>query len=910
MEHLPVAVYWAEMLRHWTNRSVFPPLPCQTPCPLCLSGRLDTYQDNTFGGVWHYCPACEFAGDPIHLAASFWNLPHREAVWRLVRERFMDSAAVKSGAVEAYEKHRAKLDKTDAWWQGISQKPFLLESHDLAAFRLDVRIASGENPSLWSQRVGRWIAVSPKDELTDLLKSVRPNARPNPVFVRRQKWKNVWVIPMADLPGRLAGASLVAKDIGEVYCGFGEDESPVGIAAIHGMRSKQLNGDLIVTLRPSVAVRLQLIQMSECSEPLPIVGIWGSAPVNRYLASFSPSRRLVIWAEMPDADFFRHARGLNAHAVVFRRNEEIFNALRRDRPMVWLERVSRQAKPWLEVLAETADRIHPFDLEKILVPLRLTESEYRDLASLCSSSTKSTIQHIRSHAMFDGTVSVNSKEIESFHGCWRIAGTDELISEFQIRIDRIVFYPNDSSVYYQGVVRYRDHDVAFTASRSEIERRPFGWAQELILRQGLGFPNYNPKWQAQALNIARQLSLPEVVRGYERYGWNEEARCFLLPGVQISESGTAEELKVPVLAEQKTKLAKFKLPAPLTESEWEEIEKDKFAAAYFWTATTLVLHNFVARMHNGESKGIAMVGPGSKELQALIERMGCPSLKPAKWSKSAKQECLQLEQTGIPVLVPGGKVVDDPEWWAEPERNCIVADAPALLASVGQTNGNWILVGVLQNSPKLSPALLEIAERIVPTFFQFAVLHRKKSAISHIGTIATWLHQWYKLQRNRLPKYDLVRHVCRYSPAGGLAALTSLLLTSGDLEWARSDFPRKNAKPSIVFFPGSDELWLPIEEIQEILARKKCPALKEDAIVDSMRHIKVFLGEVVYRGRRGFVVPESWWTTYFKRHGKEFNQMDRCHPRPDGLPETSGCSPAPPGWASSESSSISRSRRN
>ncbi len=183
------SVGWLQVLPRLGIKPGTTVLPAVTGCPLCGGGRLYTFQDTLFGGEWHSCRDCDFAGDPVGLAAGVWKVDRPEAVARL-------------GADAALADYLAApvVAGVGAALRAAGQPP------DLArATAVRIGLVAGD----WATRVGRFVSVLPRPAVRAVCHGEEV---PEPGRVHKRSWGDLLAIPFEDVPGRTMTVWATGRD--------------------------------------------------------------------------------------------------------------------------------------------------------------------------------------------------------------------------------------------------------------------------------------------------------------------------------------------------------------------------------------------------------------------------------------------------------------------------------------------------------------------------------------------------------------------------------------------------------------------------------------------------------------------------------------------------------------------------
>lgn len=857
-------------------------------CPLC-SGRLGIYQDTIHQGQWLYCEDCQEGGDPIMFAAKFWEVPVAAAARRLLEEATPeDLERYETMVIQGY----AKLE---AFWAGARQ--YLLASPDLRSLRLNLGISPTLQAESWSSRGGKYLGGCTRREVEALVgyegrRSIfwGHGQTYGPNWVRDDRFiSDMMVVPFYDLPGRISSLLFVTKTgrSGEDYTYYPvlplqERARRRVVPGVFGLdllfRPLDFGGDLaLILLDPLLAVRLLVRHWADESTLLPVAAVWTESPPCPVLAA--TGRKAVVWGHQASLALFRHASALDARiALCSARLEDVHRQVQRRRPREWVERQVASARPWREVLEEHLASLAAADAEALLLQLELPKQRLKEFLEGCRPSVRTSLSDLYEARCTIRQVTINGREITEARGCWWSHNRLTPLSDALVRIEKVVHLANSDKTYCQGAVSYQGREVAFTAEKDVLEKHGWTWLSDFLIHEGLGVLG-GSRWTGAptVFAIATAFHRPEVTRGAERAGWDENVPGFTFPNFIVKVGGEVEAnwapWPKPSASHAPQPALHLEQPHGLSDSDLRLLAQSP-AARLAWALTLTTLHNLLADVWGYAPRGLALCGPAQVAAVRLAEGLGCPRYVIARnthnyWLRRG----LAVDWNhGLPLILDGLASSSEAwmHWLAESQHNHAVL-LPAATARLCTIYGGWLRLEA--ERPLEAPReLVETLGRLLPNYLQDLASRRLQTQSSSLEPLdrvtrdaADWIARLGGDSKtvwagDRMLARDTLRDV-----GEAFADLLCRLLGEARLRFDRAGFVIRGRRaadlpPALVYFEEhGGTVWVPQAGVQGVLRSRRLPPLDITRVSQGLDAAGALVGEKDYSGQPGWLILESWW---------------------------------------------------
>ena len=680
------------------------PVPRQLPyrcgCPLCETGRLRVVDDHVLGGAWTDCPKCRFAGDLVELTAAVLKCDPVGALTALQTAGLLDVELTEE-TVETYlEQHVHYRQRMTIFWERASDCAFRGESSHgmelLDALCLRRRVSRYN----WEETMGRIVGIASPGDAEELFAplSYRPDLRLNSngqrtlrrgggpgsrrIF-RGKGWQDVVVIPYYDLPGRLCGFLFVARNpqttkpeliYRRANYGAGRTPREAGIGWLPTLdepSTSSVSGAILVLPDPITGLILQSGHVRNGAPLMPIViPFFGVETQTRQVPLLTGERRVICIGS--DPRLWRLARHHDGY--IWPEPPENLGSS----PSVTeycsdtqFSRATFKARPWRSVVLNHLNPDDPQGMRHVVETLELSSAELDHLTTYAPHDLRNKLLLTVGDVGGLRVAQVRGRRIEESPAGWRVAGTEELLCNFCIRITEADHLTDGTTAYHLSVQAAGITKRTVVLS-SDVER-------DGLLRcvtNAKTHPQLPPlwcqqTWNREALAIALQLFTPQIRTGTERVGWNADRRCFVFPQFSLTRLGEFLPDPMPIQGPEPIPAQHLRRPDTLG-MEFGHLFRDHVAQLDVAVAVlTHVATNLLAGPWRADPLGLILDGPAAEEMgTAIATAYGCATLDLQR-SRSRVPHLERIEQvTGQhnwPLLVrlPPKLRRDPPSHWLD-----------------------------------------------------------------------------------------------------------------------------------------------------------------------------------------------------------------------------------------------------
>jgi hypothetical protein len=884
-------------------------LPCVVPCPLKgCKGHLTLYHDESAGGAWCYCRGCKFAGDVIELAAAHWDGLELPVVIRKLMALGVDMPEERVLPVNVDQYilyHPGKRKRLWDFWQQSRHRLLVDDSKVLRGLQHKLGLRLGLDRDRWLQGPGMFVGGTGKHAVEACFQPTvaqhsrgLQNAGAERVF-SGPGWTDVLTIPFSDLPGRIKGFLFIGREgnlqtdstfrlvryssayVQDRRTGYKRGlETNCGLALYNV--TEHANDGLIVMSDPVLALRMQCWHMQDNSVPADVVSMYADSKVRTSPDVWRHVRQKPLFWGVPTAEMFRHARAVNAKVCTagFTRDGPLKSFTKT--PLAeWLVRVRKNAQPWDVALEALLSELPIGDAETILLGMELTPAEMQQFVTKCPEMLRLRLEPLFLRTPVR-TVLVNGVAVSEDQG-WYNEQTREEICSAILRIEQVIHHDRIDQTYYAGRILFKGHEVSFCAPADEVETDTFKWMRARLLKAGAGYMEYAPKWEVHAAAIATKFHQPEVLKGFNSIGWDEERACFVFPTYLLSSKGEVVDdpgIKVP---KRRTPALMLEKPSEIVAGELPSGE----GSAVFWATAAAVASNLLAPVFGAPTCGIGLVG-GSGEAtgKASARMLGCAehSVQDGHWKDEGAVSDVCAEHKWPLLLKPPKTHLEEwAEWLSNGEqKNCIVPldwyTAKSLVARPGWyviEAGNYVAtMDVCDAARKTIPSFLQY---VTKQQFKLPARYGRTDGTSFIHIVLVWMSQWftsiggdYKVVTNALKVSSFDGDDTRGKRAAdSFIDLLCRLFDEGELVLERAGFiPAGKSIRALICFPGESgslgKIFVPKAVVNKLLALHNAPALD----VTALSHALAVAGtaeEHEYAGLSGWLIDEGAWNERIHR---------------------------------------------
>jgi hypothetical protein len=739
---------------------------------------------------------------------------------------------------------------------------------------------------VWQQRGGQFVGGSDRKtiDLAVYGPEVGGDQKNRNLFKGHAKhlgsWREGVVLPFFDLPGRVSAVLVAASpphsklETRYVHLmpvdKLGHKPAGVTMPEALNLPPGEFGDKVLVCLDPLEALRMHVKHFATRSDTLPVVGIQGSEATPRMLMDAAGKSRLVLRAEKPGPDVFRHASELDGSVVFNASTEGMLEHLWRFTPRHRLAKLLGESVPWAQALEEHVTTLSNPEIDDLFLQLNLSPEALQQFLCGCRASVRSRLEEMEGGCFRARVVNYKHfpiRETSTAWTSWTRSNGFNTITDAPFHIDRIVYQPLAGKSYYQGRVWCKGQPVHFLAEKHDFEKHPMLWLHHHLIERNICVTRYNQWWQNEALHISMMFHKPELVRGVDSYGWDNHRAAFVLPAFSLVYGGRIETTP-DVYSDSSTPARHLRPPEALNSIDLLALEKSNLA----WAMILATLYNLLLPSYGRRAGGIALAGDGVRAAMTMARVMGCP-----------EAECLDEYPNNWPVVIsakPPARAAF--RKWLTLAQNCFVEVQDPDLSPLGTYPG-WTTIRTTRQPPA-PPELLEALAKVVPAFLHRVCLSKlpcgQKSNLWRL--LVAEVNNW----RNEMGLPDVIqsaRRAIRPAESPGIAAthfgevLVRLLESGGiDLINARFYTPKIasiDPHPRMAYF--DDKLWIPKTGINNALGARKAMPVDIASVGKAFGELKVLVDEVDFRGSPGWVVKHEWWEhrqAYYRQNIKNLTK--------------------------------------
>lgn len=527
---LNVHAPWAQTLAALDVRVETHGLPARVRCPLCSGPRMTIYEDNIYGGGWHYCFDCDSRGDMIDLAAAVWQVSTPVAVRRLrdaglpfpdeavettvLARHVADHVQKRQRITEFIEKAGAYFYKTGGRTLALLRDRFRLDS-DIPQDRWLRGPANvvGAYPHVWCEKV-----LMPGSVVGSRCVSA---AR----AFKGRGWGDVLVVPHYDLPGRACGFLFVGRG-GDKADRLFRHMAPAGMRrvgyaegglachwAIHN--SHGMCGDHVVACGdPYLAVRLHIRHFAVARTALPLVAYHDGTAARTLRAWQSLVHKVpVLWGwRMTPALLFQAMQAdgkLCLTELQDTTQKRIDHFVRNAEPRTIVKRIVKEAKPWREYLRDWGDRVTDGMVEDLLVGIEtygIDPGVFRDVgprfASLARVAARPRLVRVQRSRILERDDQLWFRASETAARDKDRDADPVLIMNASLRLDgsEVRQVQGEETLFYRGQLLHAGDAIPFEVPALSLRKNMANTLELILARNKPGSLLYVAEgWQAKIL---------------------------------------------------------------------------------------------------------------------------------------------------------------------------------------------------------------------------------------------------------------------------------------------------------------------------------------------------------------------------------------------------------------------------
>lgn len=868
-------------------------LPAKFSCPLCGELNLEIYRDYLMPAEWVRCWGCDFIGDPVQLAAKYWEIDACTAGVKLGMSKSLNDLEMLC--------YKSAIDRrqliTDLWKNAQQMYPFD-NSKVIRHLQHKFGLTAPLDRQRWDSRMGRFVGGSTRQLVEEAFQpACRFTKRKGNVGRQRAftgpGWGDLLLIPYYDLPGRISGVLCVGRegrDIDFVFrkAPMSRSKADSGVAMLDAVnKSINIDDSIFVVVDPICALKLQHRHFKDNSTMLPVVAgmprkhntdpgiMWSSLPVKRLVYCGPLSEELEVFRQAYTADAYL--------APFYSSHGEMFKKLYK--PMTEkLKETSDSARHWLEALEIKLidDNVHDGYFERLLTYFDLQDHGIRNVIKKCSSSkSKARLERIFNIKRGLKSVTVNSHTVSETPNGWVNEDTGEVICDAILRIDEVIYKRSDKEMYYKGRIIYKGEEVRFCEIDRSVEIGTMRWMRKKLIQAGKGLISFNRSWSADAIHIATQFNKPKCSTYDGKVGWNQETNSFRFPNFVVTATGELLDDSLNIAAS--TPAAGNITVAPMTAADLAELSINSEETIIGWAVMAGLLYNVLAPAVNKPTVGIGMVGQQAIELgRAAVKALGC---REVIWKKGKKYALEETERTmkaekinNFPILIDSSRIAAGNvlRRWAEitkTKRNCFVG-VDKFNSRICIAQGNW---RVFEYNKPLSETEFnyQALSKSLPWLLQAICKNGLISIASGdlMAHVFLAITSWAKEQTITVEPIKVAEKLYPSINHDRLAAFAETMISlycDGDLQFVRggTEYSIFSVPCQIIFFDtDGGQIFIPKAAIRHALRRRKAIQFSELELKKLLIDSGVLINEIVYRGSSGWLIKESHWNDWLQSYG-------------------------------------------
>lgn len=830
------------------------------------------------GGQWTHCRDCGHAGDMISLAASYWKLDLSTAALWLTEKADQQSI----------DEHR----RTTNHHSGAAA---LIESARRAGLvvinrylqKLHLTIPTCEEH--WLERLGRWCGVSHKKYVEMALRpGTKKWARGQYRIFVGLGWKDVFLVPFYDLPGRIRGMWIIGRNMVDqdtTFVPFPRKYKETGLAFLDtalGGPDPEFGDTVFVLDDVRTALKIHDKNFQQSSRPLPLLAC---CTRDRYFARFDSGvlngKRLVFWGPRITRDLIRQAMAGDGLIWTSGRMLETHqHMISQFPPRVFLQHVLDNAVHWNIALEAFIADMPDTEVEETIRFLGIPYDQLRLFLSNTSKATRERVEKI----VFGNKcriINVGTRLVIEKNGRWHVsAGTcarPVLLSDAPFRIERVLQAQYRDKAFYQVAATFCDKTVRFVTPKKEFEENPLWCVKSKIEQAGLGWPKsawLGWPWNHLALDVSTRLWQPELSHAPDRCGWNERLAAWVFDKFSITARGEVSEDLTFIYPDRSFPTRTLLPPAELHPDDITLLSRTDKTAKVVWASVACVLANLIAPVSNRDTSGAALVGKGAASIgRATAQLLGCDKLKPLRNPTSTKRKNIRTlvereKAHGWPLILNREDSLCDHlvhSWLSQPGPRNALIDLDWYTARIIWLHGGWHIIEC--DTPlTLSAHYRRGLPMIVPAFLKWygekgLVLPKSDTfGDSVLGALEDWFTGIGGDPAAVKGARDVVTFdhgCCPAAITDCFAAILCRLHKDGSLNFGAAN------QEKILLLPYTEDgnLFVPKDALNELLAEKGAPILDTLVVTKALAEEGVLVREIDYGEppQSGWEISRDWW---------------------------------------------------
>ncbi len=549
-------------------------------------------------------------------------------------------------------------------------------------------------------------------------------------------------------------------------------------------------------------------------------------------------------------------------------------------PKQWLNRYAHQAKSWQEVLCNKLTRLPPPQAEGLIAGLHSRHEEYAEFLAYCDSRLRQQLERIDPERLAERQVRVGQRTVVETDTGWRVAETQEQISDAVIRLEDVL-HSGPNQAYYRGVVQHAGNCHQLTLRCRDVERRGLlRTVRQQLLDEGLGVLNYAPAWNRESERIALALHQPQLRLGEGRMGWNRDRFAFVFHHFSIHLVGEIREKQAlfPESASIPTRQLQPAFWSPPIDAQ--TLSRDTPEVRLTWALMAVIVHNLLAPVRFREPVGVLLLGKFAQQIgRTLATWLGCLT-------------CPWKQRLGKPAPEVVDEIARQHDWpvFVDTPRG-----RPTLVTAEPLTKPTWDrLILPMERLPGLSLAALrgfhivsddgplrmpdikeETVGRLIPTYLRDFLQRRRYIPqrtdywlLDILHDIAEWYARSWEGNRGTVLTAAKILDAAGQVPAcKRFVDIVGHFLAEGTLrETPASEAARPSQSAAIRRLAAAEDrpavVWISQATLNEELERRRAVPLDLSTIRDSFIARGTFAQCEEHDGQPGWAIDARWWDRF------------------------------------------------
>jgi len=864
-------------------------LPTVCCCPLCRQQGLRVYKDSISGGEWHYCSACQFTGDTVELAGKAWGLDPVN-VFRKLRDQGIAviSKVLDPIAVEKYEeahiRHRQRLQDM---WESAQKRLPLQDTEQMVELCQKLVGRAATPTSTWFERAGRFLGGCHANDVrmalhhtmctNRLKKGDSLNAGRGRVF-KGKDWADVLVIPFYTAPGKIHAFMFIGRDaeapddfvfkrVPVVSHQFEtKDQAPIwdsGLSMYETLtiEHKKFGSTTFVLNDPVTALKLQLRHLRDNNTPLPICGsIIDGRISNRHVWKNAAHRDYIIWAPELSPELIQQAMCAKGRIAVSDSLRALPDDVSRRRPVEWLERMVRQSRAWEDVLETELEKMELAECENLLLYLNMSDVELARFMQQCSEAICNKLQKIKTAGKEKHrSIAINGKTVLEKDGHWTLA-SGEILSDTIIRLENVVYYPDENVTEYRGNVTRDEQVIEFAELASVMENKTGAWLRNLLARHGMGRPNIQPRWSQHLLGLAQGFHEPTSNKGIESFGWVDDR--FVFPRFEVHPGGHVLEQDAWYTLTEMTPARDLQAPGNIPHETLKTLGASSQSSAVFWATAAHITSNLLAEVLHQDRRGLVLLGAAATSLgAATATSLGCITTDVSAlgaFKRVVAKNSAAIVRHQWPVYLRCDKYKNKllADWLQHPDAKNAIVDLLPQHAQALMINGGWNLIHV-DGAPSVGGTLQRVGAPILPAYIQHLAARRFRLTYtgSYVESVLADMSAWFGDLTNDDTVFRQAAALLDSAPdpLDYFAELVYHGLVSGKLTTINEEFEQSHA-PAIAV--SGEHVRVSKKRINSLVTVPEIPLLDMVRLSQEMHSAGVLIRD----DAEHWWVDKLWWT--------------------------------------------------